>query len=101
MTHSSRSKSFDNIVIKYPPTAPFYAKLGFRMLYIKPNLSQSGLNTVRLVRPHPAVASGSGSPLSCRFFIRGRPPNKNAAPKLGRGVGGEGKINDFALTEPY
>jgi hypothetical protein len=23
------------------------------------------------------------------------------SPKLGRGVGGEGKINDFALTEPY
>jgi hypothetical protein len=29
--------------------------------------------------------------LSCRFFILGEPQNKNDAPKLGRGVGGEGK----------
>jgi hypothetical protein len=43
-----------------------------------------------MIRPHPARSSGSGSPLSCRFFIRGEPPNKNAAPKLGRGAGGEG-----------
>jgi hypothetical protein len=64
---------------------------------MKPNTPQYG----SVSRPHPAVASGSGSPLSCRFFILGEPQNKNAAPKLGRGVGGEGKINDFALTEPY
>jgi hypothetical protein len=43
--------------------------------------------------PHPARTSGSGSPLSCRFFIPGEPRNKNAAPKLGRGVGGEGKVD--------
>jgi hypothetical protein len=42
-------------------------------------------------RPLPARAWASGSPLSCRFFIPGEPRNKNAAPKLGRGVGGEGK----------
>jgi hypothetical protein len=32
-----------------------------------------------LILPSPPT------PLSCRFFIRGFPPNKNAAPKLGRG----------------
>jgi hypothetical protein len=66
------------------------------------------LSSSRLLCPHPARTAGSGSPLSCRFFIPGEPRNKNAAPKLGsdavwagfppiqlhqdRGVGGEGAI---------
>jgi hypothetical protein len=42
-------------------------------------------NTVRLMQPSPRR----------RLWLR------LPSPKLGRGVGGEGKINDFALTEPY
>jgi hypothetical protein len=65
-------------------------------------LHRHNLSSSRLLCPHPARTSGSGSPLSCRFFILGEPQNKNDAPKLGRGVGGEGKIYEgeiYALAK--
>jgi hypothetical protein len=61
------------------------------------SLRGHNLSSSRLLCPHPARTSGSGSPLSCRFFILGEPQNKNDAPKLGRGVGGERKIYEGAI----
>jgi hypothetical protein len=47
-----------------------------------------------LILPSPPT------PLSCRFFIRGFPPNKKTTRQRGAGARGDGGVR-AALTEPY